>query len=210
MCGRFVFSGKNWPDFIDDHDKPEIQPNYNTSPQDESPVVHMESDQFKIASMQWGLRPSWSKKSSMEPINVRIETVQSKPMFRDAYQQRRCIVPADGWYEWMTTPRGKVPFYHRPADNSVLLLAGIYEQWSNEEDQMQTFGLLTQEATPNVAHVHNRMPVLLNSFEAKQWIQEGKKSINTTELEIYPVAREVNKSSAQGAHLIRRLRTLFD
>ncbi len=210
MCGRFVFSGKNWPDFIDDLDKPEIQPNYNTSPQDESPVVHMEADQFKIASMQWGLRPSWSKKSSMEPINIRIETVQSKPMFRDAYQQRRCIIPADGWYEWMTTPRGKVPFYHRPTDNSVLLLAGIFEQWSNEGDVIQTFGLLTQEATSNVAHVHNRMPVLLKSFEAKQWIQEGKVSTDTTELEIYPVAREVNKSTAQGAHLIRRLRTLFD
>ena len=75
---------------------------------------------------------------------------------------------------------------------------------------MQNFGLLTQEATPNVAHVHNRMPVLLKSFEAKQWILEGKVSIDTTELEVYPVAREVNKSTAQGAHLIRRLRTLFD
>ena len=103
-----------------------------------------------------------------------------------------------------------MPFYHRPTDNSVLLLAGIFEQWSNEGDVIQTFGLLTQEATSNVAHVHNRMPVLLKSFEAKKWIQEGKVSTDTTELEIYPVAREVNKSTAQGAHLIRRLSTLFD
>ena len=112
MCGRFAFQGQHWPDIVADIDKPHFEPNYNICPQDSVPVIHLDAGNTAVTSMRWGLRPSWNKESTMEPINARIETVDSKPMFRDAYHHRRCLVPADGWYEWKTTPRGKVPFYH--------------------------------------------------------------------------------------------------
>ena len=93
--------------------------------------------------MQWGLRPHWSKKSTMEPINARLETVEAKPMFRQAFDERRCLIPANGWYEWKTTPRGKVPFYHRAADESLLLMAGIYELWNGESEVPVSYTHLT-------------------------------------------------------------------
>ena len=96
MCGRFAFQGDQWPELTADIEQPVIEPNYNICPKDNSPVIHYDSDNLAITSMQWGLRPSWSKESTMEPINARIETIDSKPMFREAYRQRRCLVPANG------------------------------------------------------------------------------------------------------------------
>ena len=124
-----------------DIEQPIIEPNYNICPKDNSPVIHYDSDNLAITSMQWGLRPSWSKESTMEPINARIETIDSKPMFREAYRQRRCLVPANGWYEWKTTPRGKVPFYHS-AENKACLAHG----WN-----LRTLG----RRRTIVEHIHN-------------------------------------------------------
>lgn len=160
--------------------------------------------------MRWGLRPSWSKKSTMEPINARMETIESKPMFRDAYAQRRCLIPADGWYEWKTTPRGKVPFYHRQSADSLLLMAGIHERWDGDGEQYESFCLLTKEATPEVSHVHHRMPVLVDASASSLWLEQQIIEPIHLEIEVYPVGREVNKTSAQGVQLTRPLRTLFD
>jgi len=210
MCGRFAFQGDHWPEFALDVEKPSLEPNFNISPQDETPVIHLNSQSVTITSMQWGLRPSWSQKSTMEPINARIETVESKPMFREAYHQRRCIIPASGWYEWKTTPRGKVPFYHTSNKSEIVLMAGIYEQWSNDEEVLNTFTVLTQDATSDIDHIHNRMPVIINSEEAILWMQRSIGPSLPPTIDVHPVSREVNKTTAKGSHLIRRIRTLFD
>ena len=210
MCGRFAYRGEQWPELVEDLQKPAIQPNFNIAPTNKTPVIHLNGDELNITSMRWGLRPSWSKKSTMEPINARIETIETKPMFKDAYEQRRCIVPADGWYEWMTTPRGKVPFYHKPLGDTLLLMTGIYEHWRDEHGTLNTFSLLTKESTPDVSHVHNRMPVLIEASNANQWLTQRETSPFTSGLEVYPVGREVNKTSAKGPQLIQKLRTLFD
>jgi len=210
MCGRFAYRGEQWPEFVADLEKPPFQPNFNIAPNDKIPVIHLNEENLNITSMQWGLRPSWSKKSTMEPINARIETIESKPMFKDAYEQRRCIVPADGWYEWMTTPRGKVPFYHKPVDDSVLLMAGIYEHWNDDGGELKTFSIVTQDASPDVSHVHNRMPVLIESSNVNDWLTGKETSLSIPQIEVYPVGREVNKTSASGPQLIQKLRTLFD
>ena len=210
MCGRFAFQGNQWPELTDGLEQPVIEPNYNICPQDETPVIHIDSHRLAITSMRWGLRPSWSKKSTMEPINARLETIESKPMFRDAYRQRRCLVPANGWYEWKTTPRGKVPFYHSVANQDVLLMAGIYEHWGEEEQTSTTFTILTQESTPEIQHIHNRMPVIIDEMEADSWLKESQLPSSGLTIQVYPVDREVNKTTAQGPQLIRPLRTLFD
>ena len=210
MCGRFAFQGDHWPEFAVNVEKPSLEPNFNISPQDKTPVIHLDSQTVAITSMQWGLRPSWSQKSTMEPINARIETVESKPMFREAYHQRRCIIPANGWYEWKTTPRGKVPFYHTSNQNEVLLMAGIYEQWSSDVEFLNTFTILTQDATSDIDHIHNRMPVLINSEEAIMWMERSTGPSAPPKIDVHPVGREVNKTTAKGSHLIRRIRTLFD
>ena len=210
MCGRFTFKGQDWPEVVASLKKPSIKPDFNISPQDSTPVIYLENGQPAITSMRWGLRPSWSKKSTMEPINARIETVESKPMFRDAFQTRRCIVPANGWYEWKTTPRGKVPFYHQSFDESVLSIAGIYEHWLSENGPMHTFSILTTEATEDVKHIHNRMPVLISKEDSVCWLEKKELNSKSIEIKIHPVGREVNNISANGPQLIQPLRTLFD
>jgi len=209
MCGRFTFTGRQWPTFVSSS-VPEIEPKFNISPQDDTPVIHFDSRQPVITSMQWGLRPHWSKKSTMEPINARLETVEAKPMFRQAFDERRCLIPANGWYEWKTTPRGKVPFYHRAADESLLLMAGIYELWNGESEVLHTFTILTQEACSDVGHIHNRMPVLIDEQAANLWLAEKVVKEASTKITVHPVGREVNKTTAQGEQLIQPLRTLFD
>ena len=87
MCGRFTFKGQDWPEVVASLKKPSIKPDFNISPQDSTPVIYLENGQPAITSMRWGLRPSWSKKSTMEPINARIETVESKPSFGTRFRQ---------------------------------------------------------------------------------------------------------------------------
>ena len=97
MCGRFAFQGDQWPELTADIEQPVIEPNYNICPKDNSPVIHYDSDNLAITSMQWGLRPSWSKESTMEPINARVETIDSKPMFREAIVNADALfLPMDG------------------------------------------------------------------------------------------------------------------
>lgn len=210
MCGRFAFQGQHWPDIVADIDKPHFEPNYNICPQDSVPVIHLDAGNTAVTSMRWGLRPSWNKESTMEPINARIETVESKPMFRDAYHHRRCLVPADGWYEWKTTPRGKVPFYHTLDNQKIVLMAGIYEQWKSDDGLLSTFTLLTRDASPDIEHIHNRMPVLITPNEGTSWMERSLLSPTPSNILVHPVGREVNKTTAQGPQLIQRIRTLFD
>ena len=210
MCGRFAFQGNQWPELVSEIDKPIFEPSYNICPKDKSPVIHLNSGQPTITMMRWGLRPSWSKKSTMEPINARIESVESKPMFRDAYAQRRCLIPAQGWYEWKTTPRGKVPFFHRHSGESLLLMAGIHEQWVDGGEQHDSFCLLTKESTNDVSYVHHRMPVLIDANASSLWLEQQIIEPIDFSIEVYPVGREVNKTSAEGVQLTRPLRTLFD
>ena len=210
MCGRFTFNGEQWPELVASIDWPEVEPNYNISPQTETQVIHYNSGQPAISSMRWGLRPSWSQKSTMEPINARIETVDRKPMFREGYNQRRCIIPANGWYEWKTTPRGKVPFYHRLKDDTLALMAGIYAHWSDGKNSVDSFCILTKNARPEIAHIPNRMPVLVDADASDLWLGGKVLSEISSPIEVYPVGREVNATSAQGKSLIQPLRTLFD
>ena len=113
--------------------------------------------------MRWGLRPNWSKPSTHEPNNARAETVDQKPMFKQAWANRRCIVPADGWYEWMTTVQGKVPWYHYRINGGPCWLGGIWESWSSADgDHVESFALLTVESNDDVREVHHRMPLVLS------------------------------------------------
>lgn len=210
MCGRFTFNGQQWPEFIPLEEQPEVEPNYNISPQEETCVIHLKSGLPEVKLMRWGLRPSWSKKSTMEPINARIETIDSKPMFRNAYRERRCLIPASGWFEWKTTPRGKVPFYHRPLDDSLLLMAGIFESSIDDGETLNSFSIITQEAIGEINHIHVRMPMLVSQQDATMWLNGHLEASEPPEIEVYPVGREVNKTTATGRKLIQPLRTLFD
>jgi putative SOS response-associated peptidase YedK len=112
-------------------------------------------------------------------INARSETAAEKPSFRSALGKRRCIVPADGWYEWQGTPGKKTPFYFSSLNDSVLGLAGIYESWRQPDGQLLwTAAILTQDARPDFAYIHDRMPVLLSPELQDAWLNSPTNPLN--------------------------------
>ena len=209
MCGRFAFNGEHWPESL--HINPlEVIPNYNISPQDEVQCLLMDNETLNITPMRWGFRPSWSKKSSMEPINARIESVSQKPMFRDSFENKRCLIPISGWYEWKTTPRGKIPFYHYSKDNPTLLLAGIYDDWADENSTKRSFCILTTSSNDEISHIHDRMPVIVPENSVNQWLKSATFESSQSQITLHPVDRKVNSTTAQGVGLTLPIRTLFD
>lgn len=129
----------------------------------------------KVARLRWGLIPSWSKDATVgqRMINARVETAAEKPSFRAAWKARRCIVPATGWYEWQTTEAGKRAWLLRRADSPFTPMAGLWESWQDPAGGriLDTFTILTTEAVPELASVHNRMPVVLEPAEFGSWLQ---------------------------------------
>jgi len=209
MCGRFAFDGEQWPDIVT-AELPDIEPNYNISLQDNVHCLTMENEAHNITSMKWGFRPSWSKKSSMEPINARFETVSEKPMFRDSFQRRRCLVPANGWYEWKTTPSGKVPFYHQSEGNATIFFAGIYDDWVDGNQAKRTFCILTTTSHDSISHIHERMPLIIPRDSVNNWLENGTFKMMPLPINVHPVDRKVNSTTAQGVGLTSPIRTLFD
>ena len=116
MCGRFAFQGDQWPELTVDIEQPVIEPNYNICPQDKSPVIHYDSDNLAITSMQWGLRPSGAKRARWNRSMPESKQSIRSQCFVKLIVNAAALVPANGWYEWKTTPRGKVPFYHSVAN----------------------------------------------------------------------------------------------
>jgi len=195
-----------------------FEPSWNVAPQTLVPVatqtgVHGEKKvprHFRL--MRWGLRPSWAKPSHREPINARLETLDEKPMFRSAARHRRGFVPADGWYEWMTTPQGKTPWYHRRTDEQACLLAVVWESWTSEEEHLESSVVLTQAANHDCKDVHDRMPVILERNDVACWLDKGElpSVVKAGTIERHPVDRAVNKVSEDHAGLVRPIPRLFD
>ena len=206
MCGRFAFSGEQWPESVLIQ-TPEIEPNFNISPQSEVLCIYEENESHKTASMKWGFRPSWNKKNSITPINARIESISDKPMFRDSFEKRRCLIPATGWYEWKKSPRGKVPFYHHLEKNQPILFAGIYDI---KQDSSKTFCILTTESDETISHIHHRMPLIIANDCVNEWLSSGHFESHVQSIKVHPVDRKVNSITAQGIELTLPIRTLFD
>jgi putative SOS response-associated peptidase YedK len=178
--------------------------------------------QLRVA--RWGLVPSWAKDISIgnRMINARIETAAEKPSFRRAFVARRCLLPADGYYEWWkgTGPDGKQvkqPFFIRPRDGSILAMAGLYEFWRDPEKEgddawLFSVTVLTTTAEDGLGQVHDRMPLMVDPAQWHTWLDPAQqdpgviRSLLTPAapgvLEAYPVSREVNDVRHEGAHLI--------
>ena len=185
----------------------------------------------QLRVLRWGLVPFWAKDPSIgnKMINARMETVDEKPAFRRAFAKRRCLIPADGYYEWYPTEQRtkagkpmKQPFYIHPADGSVLAMAGLYEIWrdpTRDEDDPQRFRwtctVLTTSAEDSVGHIHDRMPLLVERDRYAAWLDPTLSEPDTLRsllvpaapgrLEAYPVSTEVNSVRNNGPQLVEPL-----
>jgi putative SOS response-associated peptidase YedK len=150
-------------------------PNYNVAPTQFHPVI-TQKEPNTIHLYRWGLIPFWAKdiKIGAKMINARLEGIEEKPAFRQAFQKRRCIVPVDGYYEWQKTPEGKIPHRIKLKNTEIFTIAGLYESWKGPDQKViNSFTLITQEAAPMIAHLHDRMPLILLPEQEKLWIDSN-------------------------------------
>ncbi|MGA1837740.1 SOS response-associated peptidase [Herbiconiux sp. 11R-BC] len=181
MCGRFTMSAETdelITEFIARGGKLEDwRPSYNVAPTELSPIVRervIDGELVReIDAASWGLKPAWAKPGGPAPINARLESVASNGMFRNAFAQRRCLVPMNGYFEWEATANGKQPHYiHAP--ESILAAAGLYELKKAGEEWTLNFTIITREAADASGEVHDRMPVFLTPDTWESWMEPGK------------------------------------
>jgi len=174
MCGRFVIELS--PELVKAifglAESPALPPRYNVAPTQLVPVIRQGADgQRHLDLLRWGLVPTWAKEVGAGLINARAETVAQKPSFRQAFRQRRCIIPASGFYEWQKVDKGKVPYYVHMADGSPMPFAGIWEAWRSPTGEvLESCAILTTGANATVAPIHDRMPVILNPAAFALWL----------------------------------------
>ncbi|HEY9474781.1 MAG TPA: SOS response-associated peptidase [Mycobacteriales bacterium] len=222
VCGRYVLARDTADlaaEFGVDDAEPASAPGYNVAPTTPVPVIvdrHSEDGERTrlLRVCRWGLVPSWARDTSgaARMINARVETVASKPAFRVALARRRCLVPADGWYEWavgLDVP-GRVPYYLTPKDGSPLAFAGLYEVWRNGPRRLTTCAIITTAATGQLARVHHRMPLLLRPDQWSAWLDRRMATAPLSDpdpdtiasLELRAVGAEVGNVRNQGPELL--------
>ncbi len=156
--------------------EPELRPRYNIAPTQDVPVVRSSGGGREWAQLRWGLIPSWAKDPSMgsRMINARSETVAEKPSFRAAFKRRRCLVVADGYYEWQKLGKIKQPYYIRMRDDGPFALAGLWETWrglpAEASDPLETCTIITTAASEATRPIHDRMPVILTPADYDLWL----------------------------------------
>lgn len=183
MCGRFA--RRSTQEVLADwfgvelEDMPWFAPSYNVAPQSTQPVVRLNHDTGKpeFALMRWGLVPYWAKdpKVGYTTINARSEEVATKPLYRDAVKKRRCLIPADAFYEWQKLGgKAKRPFAFGLKNDEPYAFAGLWERWKPKEGEpLETFTILTTDPNELAEPVHDRMPVILEPKDYTRWMEPG-------------------------------------
>jgi len=205
MCGRFT-QFYTWADIHEMYNLTmlarNLQPSWNIAPTQDADVVMRADGGSDLVRMRFGLVPFWAKDADVAytMINARAETVAEKPAFRAAFKERRCIVPVSGFYEWKPAEGGKQPFHITRRDGEVMSLAGLWERWSPPEaergDDILSFAIITTKAGPDIMHLHNRMPVVIERDAIGTWLDAGDASLlhpaPEATLSAMPVSRAVN------------------
>ncbi|MFT5259943.1 MAG: putative SOS response-associated peptidase YedK [Saprospiraceae bacterium] len=174
MCGRYsnhVKEMHNWSSVLGNWPAGHGMSD-NVAPSQFAPVVVMYQGEIITLPMRWGLVPAWSKtpKPKYATFNARIETIAQKPAFRDSFSKRQtCLVPSNGYYEWTGEKGNKQPYFIERKDKQPLMMAGIWEFWQQQDQQLYSFTILTKAANDTLAELHPRMPVLLKKEEALTW-----------------------------------------
>jgi putative SOS response-associated peptidase YedK len=215
MCGRFAFYSPTEATaaLFGATGSVPIEARYNIAPtQYVAAIRNAEDSSRELTLLRWGLVPFWAKDPSIgnRMINARAETVAEKPAFRAAYRHRRCIVLADGFYEWHREGSVKTPYYISTADAQPFAFAALWENWTSKEtgESIQSTTLLTTGADEFMTALHHRMPVVLNPDSAAVWLAGGNDALDfalshSPELRAWPVDRRVNNARNEGEDLIQ-------
>jgi putative SOS response-associated peptidase YedK len=221
MCGRYTLtvSGRVLAELFELDEVHEIAPRYNIAPSQQVPIVRLGANGGRLLEpARWGLVPSWAKEvdAGARLINARAETLADKPSFRNALKRRRCLLPADGFYEWRATGAGKQPYLIRFGDGRPFAFAGLFEHWrSPEGDTLLSCTIVTTAPNPVVAALHDRMPVILPRQRHEQWLSAAELDrVQLAELlvphpaadmEAFPVSRRVNNPNVDDPACVARV-----
>jgi putative SOS response-associated peptidase YedK len=215
MCGRYRLSRRKEllaQHFGADFTDVDWEPRYNIAPTQAVPVVRQVAQgKLEASAMRWGLIPSWAADPAIgaRTINARSETVASKPSFRESLQKRRCLVPADGFYEWQRGAGGKQPFCFEVGDGVIFAFAGLWDSWRGLDGQpVETCTILTTTPNDLLADVHDRMPVILAPEYRDRWLDPSLrdagrvvtllKPFPSNLMRRYPVSTRVNVVANEG------------
>jgi putative SOS response-associated peptidase YedK len=234
MCGRYAAS-RSPDDLVMEFEavraegQPPLTPDYNVAPTKDVYVVRQKKERDaegaltggshrELRAVRWGLVPSWAKDVSVgnRLLNARVESLTDKPAFRTAARTRRCLVPADGWFEWakrLDTPT-KQPYFITPQDGSVLALAGLWEVWGRGEERLYTCTVVTSPAVGALSEIHERMPLVLPPDRWADWLDPARQDVEelvrptppevVEALELRPVSTAVNNVRNNGPKLLAR------
>lgn len=196
MCGRYTITRqKGLVDDLEASMDPEIannrwwKPRFNVAPTQDAPVVTLRDGVRHLEMMRWGLVPFWAGKDGAKPplmINARVEGLQQKPMFRDALARRRCLVPADGFFEWKKQGKAKQPMWIHPKEGDVFAFAGLWARAKTEAGEVKSFAVVTGPPNHLVAPIHDRMPVILPRAVWNAWLDPSLSSEDARELLAVP------------------------
>ena len=180
MCGRKTLTKDKKTIIeellIDEWQDDNYEPSFNIAPTQNCPVlISMENSRI-IKLMKWGLVPNWSKNKSIgsKMINARSETILEKVSFKNLVRTNRCVVISDGYYEWKRYGHGKKPFYIHHPEHKLLLMAGLWTTWGSSSNLISTYTVITTTPQKKIAHIHNRMPVILELSQIDNWIKPSK------------------------------------
>jgi putative SOS response-associated peptidase YedK len=209
MCGRYRLSKRKQliEEYFETANEVDWEPRYNIAPSQNVGIIRQDPSRPRreFSKVRWGLIPCWAKEPSIghQMINARSETVADKPAFREAFKNRRCLVPADGFYEWARNGKAKQPFHFGMQTGSLFAFAGIWDQWRDTSGNLvETCSILTTTPNSLLAAVHDRMPVILETENYELWLDPGFKYLdalsemlvpfNPNLMKGYPVSIRVN------------------
>lgn len=222
MCGRYAFydhqelSERLTNVALDATFFDRFQPTWNAAPSQSLPVIVPEDDGALVREMRWGIVPRWTKPGEtprVTPINARAETLTEKPMFRGLIRNRRCVVPANGFYEWRGTRGDKRPFFVHPTEGQLMLFAGLWDEApSLGDDPLTSYAIVTTAANGPMTFLHDRMPVILEPDDVTTWLDPDVTEAEPLEhllrpapadaIAFHPVAKSVNNTRHNGPSLI--------
>ncbi len=219
MCGRYTVTSS--PEALRTlfgyEEEPNFPPRYNVAPTQPIPIIRMVGGKRQFALVRWGLLPSWVEdpKTFALLFNARGETVLEKPAFRAAMKRRRCLIPADGFYEWQAESGRKRPFFMRAKSGALLAFAGLWETWIGPNgEELETAAIVTTRANQILTPIHDRMPVIVPPEAFDLWLDCANVDAQTAAvlitpapedlLEAYEVSNAVNRATNDGPEIIKR------
>lgn len=211
MCGRFTLKTPERIKFdaLNAYDPDDLVPRYNIAPSQNVLTILDRNSEREATFLRWGLIPFWSK----EPkgfINARAETVETKPAFNESFQRRRCLIPADGFYEWERNGKISQPYYFQMKDQSPFAFAGIWDRWKSEGGWITSCAIVTTTANELLAQIHHRMPVIVSPESYDLWLCDDPRipvkdllaPFPAEEMMSHTVSHDVNDVKVDDDHLV--------